>query len=252
MLKNKKSIIGLSIILVITFIVIYWLYLSKPTAFYSEASLKQIISHTYEGEYAKEIQDIIFIDQKHVFVPYISKENDYGVSFWKWQHHKWKVVNIIDKAGRPRIWKIKPNDPSSYVMFWNYSPVDQVNEIKFRLIRERNYMMSNGNIYYAPEIFLDQRVRLHKKTYGFLKYPSDWIKIQKLEATAGPKENIFFLQEHGYWTSLSMSMTTYDKNGKEVFPEESINGNDYIVEDELFENILYTDDKDFIDRNRNY
>jgi hypothetical protein len=250
MLKNKISIFGLSI-LVIAFIVIYWFYLSKPTAFYSEARIKKIISHTYKGENAKEIQDIIFIDQKHVFVPYISTEKGYGVSFWKWQHHKWKIVNIIDKAGTPRIWKIKPSDPSSYVMFWNYSPVDQVNEIKFCLNRERNYMMSNENVYYLPEIFLEQRVSLHKKTYGFLKYPSDWIKIQKLEAAAGPKENIFFLQEHGYRTSLSLLMTTYDKNGKEVFPEESINGNDYIVEDELFDYIMYTDDKDFSDRERN-
>ncbi|WP_218276321.1 hypothetical protein, partial [Pseudomonas sp. FW305-BF6] len=62
---------------------------------------------------------------------------------------------------------------------------------------------------------------------------------------------IFFLQEHGYRTSLSLLMTTYDKNGKEVFPEESINGNDYIVEDELFDYIMYTDDKDVIDRERN-
>ncbi|MEH6936863.1 hypothetical protein V7056_03260 [Bacillus sp. JJ664] len=251
MLKNKKTIIGL-LIFVIAFIVIYWFYLSKPTTFYSEARIKKIISHTYEGEYAKEIQDIIFIDQKHVFVPYISKENGYGVSFWKWQHHKWKIVNIIDKAGTPRLWKIKPNDPSSYVMFWNYNPVDRVNEIKFRLVRERNYMMSNENVYYVPEIFLEQRVSIHKKTYGFLTYPSNWSKIQKLEAEAGTRQNIFFLQEQGYPSTLSISMTIYDKDGKEVFPEESLDGNDYLVEDELFDFILYSDDKDFIDRDRNY
>lgn len=251
MLKNKKTFISL-LIFVIASIVFYWFYLSKPTAFYSEARLKGIINHTNDDVYAKEIQDIIFIDQKHVFVPYISKEKDYGLSFWKWQHHKWKIVNIIDKGGTPRIWKIKPNDPSTFVTFWNYKPADQVNEIKFRLTRERNYMMSNGNVYYAPEIFLEQRIRLLKKTYGFLKYPSNWSKIQELESKAGPKENIFFLQEHGYRTSLTMSMTTYDKNGKEVFPEESINGNDYIVEDELIDYILYADDKDFIDRESNY
>jgi len=47
-------------------------------------------------------------------------------------------------------------------------------------------------------------------------------------------------------------MTMYDNVGKEVFPEESLNSNDYLVEDELFEYIMYTDDKDFIDRDRNY
>jgi len=251
MLKNKITIIG-SLIFAIVFIVIYWFYLSKPTAFYSEARIKKTISHTYEGEYVKDIQDIIFIDKRHVFVPYISKENGYGASFWKWQHHKWKIVNIIDKAGTPRLWKIKPNNPSSYVMFWNYNPVDRVDEIKFRLVRERNYMMSNENVYYAPEIFLEHRVSLHKKTYGFLTYPNKWSKIQKLEAEAGTKQTLFFLQEQGSSSSLSMSMTMYDNVGKEVFPEESLNSNDYLVEDELFEYIMYTDDKDFIDRDRNY
>ncbi|WP_088042400.1 hypothetical protein [Bacillus sp. EAC] len=249
MLTNKKIIISLLFTILLALSLIYWFYLAKPKPFYSERTLKHIINESTEMAFAKEIQDIIYIDQKHVYVPIISKRNEYGVSFWKWEHHKWKVVSISNKGGMPTLWKINPHDPASYAMFWNYSPDDHVYEIKIRFLRSRGFQVSDNINYYTPKIQMEKRVSLKNKTYGYFKYPQNWVEIQKLEQKI-ESSNKSILDDDAYPTSISLSMTTYDKVGKEIFPENSINGIGYTFEDDLFDNVIEEDDHQV--ENRNY
>lgn len=242
MMLNKKLSILFILICITGTGLIYWYIPFKPKVFYSEPTIKKMISDTYEGENVDEIQDIIFIDQTNAFVPFISKEKRYGLSFWKWEHHKWNVVNIMDKGGSPYVWKIDPNNPSSYVIFWNYHPDDHVEKLKFRLIQKRGFYTSDGISTYTPLVNLEQIVNVHDKTYGYFKYPDEWNEILKLERKVGVRKTSLLFDDPNYNSAFYISWSPYLKNGKEALPENSVNGNSFSNGDEVFDYVLIESD----------
>jgi len=217
MMKKKLWSVGIFIILLS--IIVYWFYFSKPTSFPTNEQLVEEMNSIFPKAAASIIQDTIHIDEGHVLVPFISKGDDYGLSYWEWKNHKWKVVSI-DTKGKPMLWKLNRNDPSSLYFVWNIHPKDQLSSIHFYLIRDRGFRIAEGIEHYNPRVQMEKRVSVQEKSYGLMQLPDDWVKFMnayiKVEsAKQSPKRDMFF------------GWIPYDQTNKETFPESSVNGTGY-------------------------
>ena len=179
----KNKIVQILVVLVLSSIVFFVFYLKlplKPTSFNASRVRSHEINQLFPQGAAKDIQDIIYIDKTHVFVPFITKEDTYGESFWIWKHNKWKLSRVEASGGNIRLWKINPDDPSSYVFVWNMNPADKIEQFKIRLMQNRSSGVTNEKIYYYPKIHLEKKIytynfglSLPKKTpksYNILNY----------------------------------------------------------------------------------
>src|SRR5690554_1062982 len=150
----KKKQVFIILALIVLTAVVYLFYFAAPGEFPQKDALITEINE-YTGANAHEIQDIIKIDERHAFVPYISKDEFYGFSFWVWDKYRWKVVRV-STWGRPEVWKIKENDPSSYHIVWNFSPKEEFRELKFYLLRDRNGYRSGDISVYMPKVQMEE------------------------------------------------------------------------------------------------
>lgn len=218
---------GLGVLVILSFNMIYWFYFSKPSTFPVKERLVREINHLYPEADAKVIRETIPIDDRHVVVPFISNGNGYGQSYWVWKNHKW-VVATVDTKGQPKIWKINRNDPSSYYYVWNIHPDDQLSSIHFYLIRDRGYQVTDGNENYIPKVQMGHRVSLQKKTYGVLKMPDEWAKFMDsvMKVGSAQQPNLFF-QNMFSPRDMYFGWISYDQSGKETYPERSVNGSSY-------------------------
>lgn len=230
-------LVVLSIVSLTTFLV-YWYFFWPPKPFPSNEDIVREMNRTYEEAGAKVILDRLFVDEHHVVVPYISTNEDYGLSYWGWRNHKWQVLTI-DTKGEPKVWKVKGNDPSSFAIVWNVDPNDQLQEIQYYLIRNRNYGMTNGVEHYFPKVQMKKEISLKEKSYGVLQLPEDWALVLNsvlIEEGVGQSSlffnNIFPLQ------NAYFGWIPYDQTGKEAFPEQSVNGNTYVVGDIYQEHVM--------------
>ena len=224
---RKKKSATLIVILVVLSFMIYWFYFSKPSTFPVNERLVREINHLFPEADAQMIRETISIDDRHVVVPFISNQDGYGLSYWVWKNHKWKVA-MVDTKGQPKLWKINRKDPSSYYFVWNIHPKDQLNSIHFYLIRNRGYQVTDGNENYIPRVQMEKRVSLQKKTYGVLRMPDEWsrfmdsvMKVESANQSNLLSQNMF--SEH----DMYFGWISYDQSGKETYPEHSVNGSRY-------------------------
>ena len=81
MTKRKIVIfVALAALLIILFL-IYWFYFSKPESFLSEEQVVDQINDTFAQAEAVRIQDTVDLDEEHVFVPFVTNSDEYGVSY---------------------------------------------------------------------------------------------------------------------------------------------------------------------------
>ena len=215
----EKKLWSASFFIILLSIIVYWFYFSKPTSFPTNEQLVDEMNSIFPKAAASIIQDTIHIDEGHVLVPFISKGDDYGLSYWEWKNHKWKVVSI-DTKGKPMLWKLNINDPSSLYFVWNIHPKDQLSSIHFYLIRDRGFRIAEGIEHYNPRVQMEKRVSVQEKSYGLMQLPDDWVKFMnayiKVEsAKQSPERDMFF------------GWIPYDQTNKESFPESSVNGAGY-------------------------
>lgn len=235
--KNMLLLIAFGAVSLTTFLV-YWFFFWPPKTFPSNEQIVREINRTYEEAGAKVIQDILFVDTHHVVVPYISANEDYGLSYWGWRNHKWQVLTI-DTKGEPKVWKVNGNDPTSFVIVWNAHPDDHLQAIRFYLLRNRNYGMTNGVEHYSPRIQMEKEISLREKSYGILQLPKDWALVLSsvLIEDRGGQSSLFFNDlfpsQNAYFGWIP-----YDESGKEVFPEQTVNGNTYVVGDIYQEHVM--------------
>ena len=170
----KKKVLALLIIIVgILVISTYAIYRSVvPHEFYTkEELLVEIPIITPE----KKIQDIVQLDGKTYFVPFLSEDGSYGSSIWVWRNGKWECVGADSGSGP----QILTNNGNSYV-YWNVHPQDDVREWDIYLTSERNYSVTNGtNLLeiYFPKIQVKHTIETGKESFGFVEFPSRWKKI---------------------------------------------------------------------------
>lgn len=217
---TKKKIGSLGFFIILLSIIGYWFYFSRPAPFPPNQQLIDEMNRIFPKATASIIQDTIPIDERHVFVPFISKKNDYGLSYWVWKHRKWQVASI-DTKGEPMLWKLNGNDPSSFYFVWNIDPKDQLSSIHFYLIRNRGYRIAEGIQRYYPRVQMEKRVPIQEKSYGTMQLSDEWVTLMnaysKVEsAKQFPEQNIF------------LGWTSYDQTNDETFPWSSVNGTMYV------------------------
>ncbi|MDR6120663.1 hypothetical protein QFZ87_000260 [Bacillus sp. SLBN-46] len=224
---NRKVIIFflLAVAIVASSILVYWYYFSKPTAFPKSDQLVEKIQRVFPEASPNVIQDTITIDERHRFVPFISKEGKYGVSYWQWEQHKWNVVSI-DTTGDIHVWKIDNNDPSTFYFLWNFHPDDQVNQLKFYIIRDRGYHGSNRELWYEPRIQMEKIVE-QKNSYGLLRMPADWASFMNSQAGTTVQPPGLFSNGITPNAGIYFGYIPYDKSGQEARTMNSVNGSGY-------------------------
>lgn len=231
MTKKRKSLTILMGFIIVVIFFIYWFFFSEPKPFLKSNAILEELNRTYPQVSAKKVQDTIFLDKKHVFVPFISERDQYGLSYWIWSNHKWKVA-YIENTGQPKLWKISKKDLKTHYFIWNIHPEDQLQTIRFFLIRDRGFHGSNEGYTYLPRVQMEKSISIKQKPYGVMKLPKDWISFKdsfiKVESAKQPNTlfQSFFPEQHMY-----IGWIPYDQGGKETFPENSLNGNGYSIED---------------------
>jgi len=233
MLNKKFFPFGIAVVIVLVAAAsLYWFYFSKPTSFPKNEQVIERMNKLFPTAAVKSIQDTVHVDKKHVFVPFISEEGRYGISYWAWNKHKWKVL-YIDNAGQPRLWKINSNDPSTYYMVWNIHPEDKVSYMKLYFIRERGFQSTNGVETYNPRIQLEKTITYMEKSYAVLPLPREWSAIINSLQQAG-NSNIpdrLFNSVFPTNNDLFFGYIPFDKADKEAGIMNSVNGNGYINSD---------------------
>ncbi|WP_102262999.1 hypothetical protein [Mesobacillus jeotgali] len=191
---RKKVLVPILLILIlISAGFLYWYYLAPPAAFPDKAEIKAILNDPYNRVGIAEIQDTIFLDDKHVYIPFVTEEEGHGISFWEWEKHEWQLSSF-STGSMPQIWKIDADDPSSHYIMWNFHPENNLDYLTLYLIKERGFSVSEGRQHYDPGIQMGFRAEAGEKSYGYISIPSDWQKFLEAEnkLMAAMKPESFF------------------------------------------------------------
>ncbi|MGV3466104.1 MAG: hypothetical protein ACO1OT_12525 [Heyndrickxia sp.] len=213
----KKPIIITSLIgfgLLLTCFALYWFYFSKPSPFPDSYHLMKKLDDSFPEASVEKVQGYFPMDNRHFFVPFITKENKYGFSCWTWKKHKWELT-AMNTMGEPFLWKINERDPSTYRIIWNLHPNDHIRSIRFFMIRDRGYHVSEGVEHYDPKIQMNEDTSLKEKSYGFMKLPKNWGNlIRSNNEVEIEKQPDFFTINFFPRTSVYFGWIPYDEDGK--------------------------------------
>ncbi|TVX92481.1 hypothetical protein [Paenibacillus agilis] len=202
-----------------------WLPL-HPGPLPSRQTMLDAIHDNFIGIEASQIADVIPLDDRHVYVPYISKGGSYGQSFWKWDRYQWKIGAIQEK-GTPYIWKLDGNLSSQFIVY-HLDPRDEVGMMKVHLIRDRYYQSSEYSQRYTPRAQMAISIPIEERLYGAIPLPSDWIRMMEEEVRisgSGQSSDLFGWMSASSQTRIGWN--SYDRQGKETFTEHSVNGSGY-------------------------
>lgn len=226
-MAKKKLFIGIGILAALLAAAAYCFYFAEPADFpENEQLLVDKINNLLPQANASVIQDILFVDEHHALVPFISDENDYSLSYWVWINRQWNV-DSIDTNGHPMLWKVDHNDPSSYRIVWNIQPDDSIGFIEYYLIRDRGYFITGEMEQYDPKIQMVETVSLEDESYGIMKLPEGWTAfIHSLKEAESAKQpgllDYFHSQQYMYFGWLA-----YDQDHEQAFLEGSLNSYGY-------------------------
>ena len=234
-MTKKNLLIGLSAMAVLLIIGSYWIGFLNPDSFpHPEELVKEINHHLPQAE-AKIIQDTIKIEDRRVFVPFISEKNKYGVSLWIWKGNDWEIA-AVNTRGEPRSWQLENEDsPTTYIM-WNISPDLPIKKIKLFLKKDRSFHITEGVEYYDPGIQMEKTFELGNTSYGVMSLPDEWTSILEsymaLEETRQPDiySSNFFIEHYMY-----LGWIAYDESDLVLPPQNDLvgggfsSGNEYIT-----------------------
>ena len=170
-MKRKKVL--LVIVLLASAAAVYLFYYISPGPFPDHDTLLKGINE-YTNVDAFTIQDIIKIDARHAFVPFISENGLHGFSCWVWDTYRWRPARV-SSWGRPEVWKLKENDPSTYYVVWNLHPQEELTELKFYLLRDRGGHQSGGSEVYEPRVQLEASLSFAGNTYQVMPFETTWV-----------------------------------------------------------------------------
>jgi len=222
MMGKSTNYIIIGIIAIVSLGTLYWLYFSPPPPTPTEDKIIEEMNLLFPTADVHMIQDIIYADDRHALVPFISKNNEHGLSFWATKQGKWKPVSIHTTGG-PWVWKIKKNDPSKHYLVWNIATEEQPAYIQFYLMKNRDYLVLSGKEYfYYPGIQLEKQISLAEKSYGMIPFPNDWTEtMAALSAMERSQQNDMFFHSFSSHQQLSFGWMAYDELGNVIFPKFS-------------------------------
>lgn len=207
-----------------------------PADFLQEEEIIEELNKADERIPVEAIQDIIFIDDKHVFVPFISKDNDYCFSLWKWKNGKWHLSEKT-VTGFINLVKLKENDPSSYYFVWNFPDLN-ISTIKLFLLKERNYRYSEGYTMYQPRIQMEQSYS-RDTSYGIIPLSGEMLNVYEelVDMAYNDGAGDIFSHMNQMNNDLYFTWLMYSHNGELIdlnVNGYSYNGNVHIATEELF------------------
>ena len=207
----KKPILIASILIgVILFSASYWYHNSGPASFPTDEQVVEEMTNHFSYVSNSVIQDTVFLDERHVFVPFNTNGKVYGLSLWEWNKRKWNAV-LVSTSGDIKVWKINSKDPTTFHAVWNYPPQDQVDYMKFYLINKRGFQISGVEEHYEPGLQLEQTITLSENPYGSMKLSKEWIAV------------INSLNDSLTVPPYNFRWNTYDNLDKPTFPERHEN-----------------------------
>ncbi|OAB46121.1 hypothetical protein [Paenibacillus glacialis] len=226
MMMNKKMVL-IPILLVMIAVIVYLFYDGKPKPFLEDTQAIKVMNQLYTEGNISEIVDVIPLDSKHVFVPIISGDDHYGMSFWEWDRFQWRLGRI-DTKGAPYIWKIDEKDASTHYIVWNMDPEDELSELKYYLIGERDFHSSEDVESYRPRVQMELTTTLQKQKYGVLPFPKDWVELMNGNlrlSRANQLTSLFLMNSPS--SSLYIGWIPFGHHGKVTFPENTVNGSSF-------------------------
>ena len=240
MLKKKRLVLISIFAIILVISLIYWITSNNPSSFPNKGDVIKEINHIFPEANVKEIQDTISLDEKHVFVPFISEENKYGVSYWVWQKSEWELASV-NTGGEPKSWRIDDGDFSTTYLVWNIAPETSIEKLKFYLIKDRTFHITEGIEYYDPGVQLEELVKLSSTSYGAMPLPDSWSSIlasyTKLETARQPDIfSNFFIEHYMYFGWMAL-----DRSGKVLPTVNALNGSGFTGGDEHIEHIRFLD-----------
>ncbi|WP_019241276.1 MULTISPECIES: hypothetical protein [Bacillus] len=238
MRQSKTRSAAIIIISIVILGLLFWLIPTKPGEMLSNKKLIDMIHAVVPELEDSDIQDVIYVDDKHVFVPFTTKGNQYGISCWVWKKHKWNLT-LVDSSGEPRIWKLDPNDPSSFHLIWNLNPKYPINEIHYYFIRDR-WFVREGNVEkYFPRIQLEHKMNFKSNSYGALQFADKWSSVMgTLAETKSSDTNDAILDDFLFNEDANMvefGWIPYNHLGTSDILEESLAGYSFREGSEEFE-----------------
>lgn len=198
---NKKIVLLISLLLAGAVILATVVYLQTPKAFLTEEEIMEKLYLADASARVKEIQDIVPLDEKSMFVPFILEGDRYASSIWMWPGGQWENVSVTTSSG-PISWTSK--DGTKTFLTWNIDPDDKVEYFQFYLLSERYFQVTNVNAndrieIYLPKIQMAHRVPLDTTSYGAVPIPDEWAGIiesfKKVNSTQG-----WFMDYQSYQT----------------------------------------------------
>ncbi|MGM7682607.1 hypothetical protein ACSVDA_10680 [Cytobacillus sp. Hm23] len=212
-------------------------YFTKPTDFPTNEQLIVEMNNLFPEGKVSKIQDKLYLNEKNVFVPFISENDIYGTSYWVWKKCQWSMVSI-DTEGGPIMWQANKKDPHSYYIVWNIDPGEQVAYIDFYLTKKRSYSVTEAvHHYYRPSILLKQNVSILEEPYGAMSIPIEWstfIEGEK-EIESAKNSNTLLGQFYYFNRYMLIGYILYDVNHKETALQKSINRHRFSTENIDFE-----------------
>lgn len=241
MIKKKLwLVVGVSVLL-LSVVIVYWFYFSKPDSFPGNEQLVKKINSLYPEAEADVIQDTIMLDEHHAYVPFISKQGNYGMSFWAWKKHKWNVSSI-DTSGGPSIWKVNERDPSTYHFVWNGRSESQIQKLNFYLQIKRNFQISEGIEEYTPGVQMKKELNRVEISRGIVKIPEEWVAVlnsfSELESAKQPSMFDAMFPD----SPLFFAWNAYDDQDKVTFDGMQSVGSSFSGGDEQIEFVRFLDE----------
>ena len=241
-MRNKKIILGVvAVILVVLANIIYLAANLFPDEFLSEGEAIKKLNQAENAIEVKTVQDVVFLDKKHVFMPFISADNEYGFSLWEWINGKWRLSEKTVNSSI-NIVKQDENDPSTYYFVWNFPEDEQIKKINIYLIRNRSYRGNDEDFYYEPRLQMGASFD-REKSYGVVPLSGGMLKVYKEMSGISKENGDMFSNIFSTNNELYFSWNMIDQKGEVAWIEQrnSSYGGDAKV---MSESIFFEDQKD--------
>jgi hypothetical protein len=220
-------------------------YSQDPKPFLSNIEIKKEIVKIFPGGGVKEIQNRVYIDDKHVFVPYITERNTYGMINWEWKRNEWSLTSVETNTDDPKLLKIKTNHTLKRYLIWNINPTYNINQINFYLTRKRQFSVTEGVSKYEPRIQLKLKKKINESSYGVLRLPKSWERIMNDDSLLNsPKQFDSIFSSFIPPTSMMVSWIALDKNEKINYPINSEPGNGYSSGENYFDFVPFVSESE--------
>ncbi|MBD8068592.1 hypothetical protein [Bacillus sp. PS06] len=221
---NRKTMALIGILVIAMIMLLYWFYPSKAKSFLTDEELINEINPHFLSVKVSEIQDIVYLDDNHVFVPYITTEGDYAISYWIYEKRKWQNA-YTGTLGSPLHVKVH----SEQYFLLNYDPLQDLQRLDFYLIKDRSFLVSDGIQSYQPRIQLKHSVQVadFPHSYSAIKLPENWIDlIGEYEQLIQYNQPDPFFGDMFLPPTVQFGVIAYDEKGEQTYPGPE-NGSGY-------------------------